>query len=195
MIAAQTTNLTLQSLAVDFFQKSAGSWNSQRRYYTLGKDVEPQEVESILNISFLEQGTPELIELAQSHELEDLSSLVCGTKVTWESNYTNRPRQSLHSGKAQDRAVSLNRKPVTGSTVFGIKGNVLYRDRGFATPKPIIAICSFANSETMSLRTEYNANVFEEEIKLVGSKYRTRQTVISRAGEEITIGQYLETRI
>ncbi|MEO0015275.1 MAG: hypothetical protein RLZZ535_3664 [Cyanobacteriota bacterium] len=178
MMSAETTNLTLQSLAIDFFHKSAGSWNSQRRYYTLNKDVEPQEVESILNISFLSQGATELIELAQSHQLEDLSALVCGTKVSWESSYTNQ-----------------NRKPVTGSTVFGIKGNVLYRDRGFATPKPVIAICSFPNAETMNLRTEYNANVFEEEIKLVGNKYRTRQTVISRAGEEITIGQYLEKRI
>jgi CpeS-like protein len=178
MMSAETTNLTLQSLAVDFFHKSAGSWNSQRRYYTLNKDVEPQEVESILNISFLSQGATELTELAQSHQLEDLSALVCGTKVTWKSSYTNQ-----------------NRKPVIGSTVFGIKGNVLYRDRGFATPKPVIAICSFPNAETMNLRTEYNANVFEEEIKLVGNKYRTRQTVISRAGEEITIGQYLEKRI
>ncbi|PSN17731.1 phycobiliprotein lyase, partial [filamentous cyanobacterium CCP5] len=36
---------------------------------------------------------------------------------------------------------------------------------------------------------------FEEEIRLVGDRYRTRQTIISRAGEEIMIGQYLETRI
>ena len=178
MTSAETTNLTLQSLAVDFFHKSAGSWNSQRRYYTLNKDIDPQEVESTLNISFLPQGTAELIELAKAHQLQDLSALVCGTKVTWSSNYTNQ-----------------NRKPVIGSTVFGVKGNVLYRDRGFATPNPVIAICSFPNAETMSLRTEYNANVFEEEIKLVGSKYRTRQTIISRAGEEITIGQYLEKRI
>ena len=178
MISAEANNTTLQSLAIDFFRRSAGSWNSQRRYYTLNKDVEPQEVESLLNISFLEQGTPELIELARSHQLKDSKAIVCGTTVTWSSNYTNQ-----------------NRKPVTGSTVFGIQGNILYRDRGFATPKPIIAICSFANSDTMSLHTEYNANVFEEEIKLVGSKYRTRQTIISRAGEEITIGQYLETRI
>lgn len=178
MVYAKTKNIALQSLAVDFFRKSAGSWNSHRRYYSLNKDVEPQEVESLLNISFLDQGASELVELAQSHELEDLSALVCGTKVTWESNYTNE-----------------NRKPVTGSTVFGIKGNILYRDRGFATPKPIIAVCSFTNPDTMSLRTEYNSNVFEEEIKLVGSKYRTRQTIISRAGQEITIGQYLEKRV
>ena len=178
MVLAQTTNIALQSLVVDFFRKSEGSWNSQRRYYSLNKDVEPQEVESKLNISFLPQGAAELVELAQSHELEDLEALICGTKVTWESNYTNQ-----------------NRKPVTGSTVFGIKGNILYRDRGFATPKPITAVYSFTNSDTMSLRTEYNSNVFEEEIKLVSNKYRTRQTIISRAGEEITIGQYLEKRI
>ena len=61
MMSAETTNLTLQSLAIDFFQKSAGSWNSQRRYYTLNKDVEPQEVESVLKISFLSQGAAELI--------------------------------------------------------------------------------------------------------------------------------------
>jgi hypothetical protein len=178
MMSAETTNLALESLAVDFFQRSAGSWNSKRRYYTLNEDVEPQEVESSLKVSFLPQSAPELIELAQRHQLEDLATLVCGTKVTWSSNYTKQ-----------------NRKPVIGSTVFGIKGNILYRDRGFATPKPVTAICSFINAETMNLRTEYNANVFEEEIKLIGSKYRTRQTIISRAGEEITIGQYLEQRL
>ena len=178
MIAGSATNIILQSLAIDFFRNSAGSWNSQRRYYTLNQNVEPQEVQSLLTISFVEQGAPELIELAKSHELEDLESIVCGTKVSWQSNYTNQ-----------------NRKPVNGSTIFGIQGNILYRDRGFATPKPVIAICSFPNVSTMALRTEYNANVFEEEIKLVGSKYRTRQTIISRAGQEITIGQYLEKRL
>ena len=178
MVLAQTTNTFLQSLITDFFRKTEGEWISQRRYYSLNKDVEPQEVESKLNILFLPQGSSELISLAQKHELKELDSLICGTKVTWESSYTNQ-----------------NRKPVLGSTVFGIKGNILYRDRGFATPKPVTATYSFTNPDTMSLRTEYNSNVFEEEIKLVGSKYRTRQTIISRAGEEITIGQYLETRI
>lgn len=178
MVMAQETNIALQSLIVDFFRKSEGNWHSQRRYYSLNKNVEPQEVESKLSISFLSQGSVELVELAKSHQLENLEALVCGTKVTWESNYTNQ-----------------NRKSVVGSTVFGIKGKILYRDRGFATPKPVTAVYSFTNPDTMSLRTEYNSNVFEEEIKLVGSKYRTRQTIISRAGEEITIGQYLETRV
>jgi CpeS-like protein len=47
----------------------------------------------------------------------------------------------------------------------------------------------------MRLRTEYSGSVFEEEIKLIGSDYRTRQTIISRAGEEQMIGQYFEKRM
>lgn len=53
----------------------------------------------------------------------------------------------------------------------------------------------FPNAETLCLRTEYNGSVFEEEIKHIGQQYRTRQSIISRAGEQIMIGQYLEKRI
>lgn len=172
------TNATLESLVVDFFKRSQGQWKSQRRYYMLNQETEPQEVESLLEISFLERGTPELRDLANLHQLEDQDAILCGTKVTWNSSYTNR-----------------NRKANQGSTSFGIIGNKLYRDRGFATTKPVLAICSFTNPEILCLRTEYNSSVFEEEIRLIGNSYRTRQTIISRAGEEITIGQYLETRL
>jgi hypothetical protein len=169
---------TLESLAVEFFQQSTGKWKSQRRYYTLNQETEPQEVESSLNITFLPQNAPELQELTQLHQLEAIDYLVCGTKVSWESNYTGKIR-----------------KPSTGSTVFGIRGNIMYRDRGFATSEPIIATFSFTNPQTLCLRTEYGGSLFEEEIKLIGDNYRTRQTIISRAGQELMIGQYLEKRV
>ncbi|NET90415.1 MAG: phycobiliprotein lyase [Kamptonema sp. SIO1D9] len=167
---------TLESLAVKFFQESAGNWNSQRRYYTL-KNGETQEVESFITVSFLEPGSPELIKLAQLHEFDDQTTLVGGSQVTWESNYTGQ-----------------NRKPSVGSTIFGVKENILYRDRGFATKDPITAQFYFPNPKTMCLKTEYGGSVFEEELKLIGTQYRTRQTIISRAGQELTIGQYLEKR-
>jgi hypothetical protein len=178
MTSTPVTQVSVEALAVEFFQQSVGKWKSQRRYYTLKQDVEPQEVVSDITIRFLDRGSPELIELAQRHKLEDKTALVCGTEVKWESNYTGTVR-----------------KPSTGSTVFGIKDNILYRDRGFATPDPVIAVYSFINSKTLCLRTEYGGSAFEEEIKLIGSNYRTRQTIISRAGQELTIGQYLEKRI
>lgn len=170
--------LSIELLANEFFEQSAGRWKSQRRYYTLKQDVEPQEVVSDLTIRFLEQGSPELVKLAQLHQLEDKSALLSGTEVTWESNYTGK-----------------SRKPSVGSTIIGVKENILYRDRGFATTEPVIATYSFSNPKTLCLRTEYGGSVFEEEIKLIGDNYRTRQTIISRAGQELTIGQYLEKRL
>jgi CpeS-like protein len=167
---------TEEILVAKFFHASAGEWSSERRYYTL-PDGATQEVVSKIVIRFLEAGCPELQTLAQMHGLDALA-LTCGSEIQWDS-------QDSVTGK----------KASTGSTLFGALGNILYRDRGFATPKPITAIYHFPHPDTMCLKTEYQGSVFEEEIKLVGEKYRTRQTIISRAGEQVTIGQYLEKRI
>ena len=173
----QDIQLSTQSLTVEFFQQSEGDWNSQRRYYTLNKDIEPQEVVSSITIRFLEPRSTQLLELARLHKLDSQIFLSGGSEVIWESNYTGNIR-----------------KPSKGSTVFGVLGDTLYRDRGFATSEPITARVFFPNPKTMCLRTEYGGSVFEEELKLIGDNYRTRQTIISRAGQEIMIGQYLEKR-
>jgi hypothetical protein len=133
---------------------------------------------SLITIRFLEQGCAELQELARLHQLSDPNILTCGASVSWES----RDSVSQH-------------KQSKGSTVFGVLGAILYRDRGFATTKPVTAEYYFLEPQTLCLRTEYKGSVFEEQLKLIGDKYRTRQTIISRAGEQQMIGQYLEKRI
>jgi hypothetical protein len=167
---------TEELLVAKFFHTSAGNWLSERRYYTL-PDGATQEVVSEIEIRFLAAGCPQLQTLAQLHGLDALA-LTCGSEIHWDS------KDSVTGKKASK-----------GSTLFGALGNILYRDRGFATPKPVTAIYHFPHPDTMCLKTEYQGSVFEEEIKLVGEKYRTRQTIISRAGEQVTIGQYLEKRI
>lgn len=168
---------TSASLVEAYFQQSEGEWRSQRRYYTL-KEGETQEVMSDLTVQFLPQGSELLIQLAQMHELEDELALTSGALTTWKSNY-----------------LGPSPKTLTGSTIFGVLGSELYRDRGFSTTKPIKAEFYLRDSKTMCLKTEYSGNCFEEEVKLIGTQYRTRQTIISRLGEEQMIGQYLETRI
>ncbi len=165
----------LETLAIAFFQHSEGDWQSRRRYYTLSSD-ETQEVISDITVQFLSQGHEELVTLGARHELS--VPMIFGAKVTWNSTY-----------------LSPSRKPSVGSTVFGIRGSTMYRDRGFATPKPVTASYRFKDNRTMTLRTEYGGSSFEEELRLVGDNYRTRQTIICRAGEEIMIGQYLEKRV
>ncbi|WP_341526455.1 phycobiliprotein lyase [Nostoc sp. UHCC 0302] len=166
-----------ESQLAEFFQESAGKWRSERRYYTLPQG-ETKQIESIITIRFLQQGCSELQQLAQMHDLPTSVSLLCGAEVIWQST-----------------DVLKDRKESQGSTLFGALGNILYRDRGFATSKPVTAKYYFSNPKTLCLRTEYNGSVFEEELKLIGSRYRTRQTIISRAGEQLMIGQYLEKRI
>jgi hypothetical protein len=174
--SVDTARILAVPLVTAFFRDTAGEWRSERRYYTL-KSGETQEVVSQIRIEFLEQDAPQLLQLAELHDLDARTPLICGTTVAWESNY-----------------VGTGKKPVIGSTVFGVRGTTLFRDRGFATPKPVTAQYFFRDNRTMCLKTEYNNSSFEEELKLIGQRYRTRQTVISRAGEEIMIGQYLETR-
>lgn len=164
------------SLIADFFQQSAGRWKSERRYYTL-PDGETKEVVSIITVRFLEQSSPELTHLAELHGI-DAALLSCGAEVLWDSH-------DSATGKPQS----------AGSTLFGASGATLYRDRGFATTKPISATFHFSHPTTLCLRTDYKGSVFEEELKLIGRNYRTRQTIISRAGEQMMIGQYLEKRL
>ncbi len=174
----QQTLEAVELKVIEYFQRSEGQWHSERRYYTL-PEGDTQEIVTHITIKFLEQGSPELIELAQLHKLNNPETvMICGSHVSWLS---------------QDSV--LGKKQSQGSTVFGVKGSSLYRDRGFATSNPIIAEYYLSDSNTLCLRTEYNGSVFEEEIKQIGHKYRTRQTIISRAGEQKMIGQYLEKRI
>lgn len=176
-LAVPFTQTAETPLIVSFFQRSVGQWHSERRYYTL-PDGDTKEMVSHITVEFLEAGCSELQHLAELHELDDAAIMLCGTRVSWES------RESV-SG----------RKKSKGSTLFGASDQILYRDRGFATPKPVYAIYHFTNPDTLCLRTEYNDSSFEEELKLVGEQYRTRQTIISRAGEQQMIGQYLEKRV
>lgn len=173
----QNAQTTEESLIAAFFQKSVGNWRSERRYYTL-PDGKTKEVTSLITIRFLERGCDELLQLQQLHELPDAISLTCGASVSWKSS-------DCMTGKKQSE----------DSTVFGALGNTLYRDRGFATSKPVTAEFYFSTPQTLCLRTEYQGSVFEEELKLIGENYRTRQTIISRAGEQKMIGQYLEKRL
>jgi hypothetical protein len=173
----QISQTTEESLIAAFFRKSVGNWHSERRYYTL-PDGETKELVSLITVRFLEQGCDELLELQRLHELPEGLSLTCGSYVSWNSSNSVTGRQESE-----------------GSTVFGALGDILFRDRGFATTKPVTAKYYFSNPQTLCLRTEYKGSVFEEEVKLIGEHYRTRQSIISRAGEQKMIGQYLEKRL
>jgi hypothetical protein len=169
--------LAVESQVADFLRRSEGDWRSERRYYTL-PECKAQEMVSLMHIRFLSRGDAQLVELAELHGLEDPSAIVCGAQVTWQTS-----------------AVATGREQSTGSTLFGVRGEHLLRDGGFAVRGPVLADYAMRDADTLYLRTEFGGSVFEEELKLVGERYRTRQTIISRAGQQQLIGQYLEHRL
>jgi hypothetical protein len=173
----RTSSLTEStSLIADFFQRSTGNWRSERRYYTLPKGNIMESI-SLISVKYLPQGCDELKYLAQLHNLPDHLSLLSGSEVVWNTT-------ELHTGKQLSE----------GTTIFGVTENEMFRDRGYATLQPVIATYRLPNTDTLQLRTEYNGSIFEEEIRLVGTQYRTRQTIVTKAGEQQLVGQYLETR-
>lgn len=169
---------TSQTAIAQFLHQSAGHWHSQRRYYTLNSSNDPiLEATSTIEVIFLSGDRPELIALQQLHRLNPAIPFDCGAKIIWTSTYTN-----------------VERKPLEGSTIFGIRNNLMYRDRGFSTSQPVVAKFELPQPNVMRLYTTYDGSSFEEEIKLIGTKHRTRQTIITKYGQEVMIGQYLETR-
>lgn len=74
--------------------------------------------------------------------------------------------------------------------VYELGATLFYSGR--TPPGRICAPLALETGRDASSRTSF---VFEEEIKQIGCNYRTRQTIVSRAGEQLMIGQYLEKRI
>jgi glycosyltransferase involved in cell wall biosynthesis len=66
---------------------------------------------------------------------------------------------------------------------------------GVIVGSPVVAYKYRRHSSNQTVKLTNSNKRFEEEIKLIGQQYRTRQTIISRAGQELMIGQYLEKRV
>ncbi|MBD2383882.1 phycobiliprotein lyase [Cylindrospermum sp. FACHB-282] len=160
-----------------FLQESEGKWYSERRYYAL-PNGKIKDVKKIVSMRFLEQGSAELIDLAKLHELPEEATIRCGSYVEW-SNI------DLDTGDEGSKRW----------TVLGTLGTTMYFGRNFPVPRLVIAQYYFRDPKTIYLWTEENGSLFEEELKLIGKNYRTRQTVISRAGHQQMIAQYMEKLI
>jgi hypothetical protein len=78
MSLSSITNVSKESLAREFLRQSQGKWQSQRRYYTLKQENEPEEVISLLTVQFLESEAPELIKLAELHQLDAGEEIMIG---------------------------------------------------------------------------------------------------------------------
>ncbi|KKJ01548.1 phycobiliprotein lyase [Prochlorothrix hollandica] len=205
LASAPVLHSPLEQETTQFFRDCVGRWHSKRRYHTLKSGL-TQDVICTMEIEFLEAQSSDLLHLAHRHNLRPDQAFVAGVRISWESQYVDdvsgSPQatpspQSDPSPPSVDASASLQKghgKTSGGSSIFGVRGNFLYRDRGFATPDPVVSGYSLSD-RTLLIATAYDGSSFSEECKLIGSHYRTRQTIISRNNTEQVIGQYVETRL
>lgn len=176
----------LEQKAAEFFQASVGTWHSQRRYHTLSSGA-TQDAVCTIQVLWLDPHGSELLQLAHCHgfhpEQDPSQAFVAGVQISWESHY-------LVDGVKQPNP----HRNMKGSSCFGILGDRLYRDRGFATTDPVTSRYSFPQDRTLLTETAYDGSSFVEECKLISPRHRTRQTLICRQGVPQVVAQYVETR-
>ncbi|HLO84613.1 MAG TPA: phycobiliprotein lyase [Nostocaceae cyanobacterium] len=174
---SQLTTQDAANLIKDFLKASDGKWCSERRYYAL-PNGKIRDIKKTVSMKFLDEGCTELIDLAQLHQLDQTACMECGSYVEWNG-------VDLETGEEGTKRW----------TVLGTIGDTMYFGRNFPVPRLVIAKFYFRDPQTIYLWTEENGSLFEEELKFIGKQYRTRQTVISRAGQQQMIAQYLEKLI
>ncbi|MEO0455665.1 MAG: phycobiliprotein lyase, partial [Cyanobacteria bacterium P01_A01_bin.114] len=80
---------------VNFFEKLAGKWFSQRTTHNLVSQ-QSQAGKSDLEVEFLESADTDIAKLCQSFAI-DPGSALCGLKVTQKSTIEGNPKQQLGS--------------------------------------------------------------------------------------------------
>jgi CpeS-like protein len=170
--------------AMQFFEKSAGKWISQRTTHHL--PFRRAELgSSAIEVSTLGADDPRVMEICQMHEI-DPSLAAGGAFVQWNG--------SMQWDKEDDENHA-------GSTVFAIvpdaenpqKGKML-RERGYAEIMPVAGEYVMDDEDGLVLITEYETMSSIERFWFSGSNVRMRTSTVKRFGGFSTATFCTETR-
>ncbi|NET46538.1 phycobiliprotein lyase [Okeania sp. SIO2B3] len=157
--------------AMEFFQKSAGKWRSQRTTHHLAFRQAEMGSSDIQVIS-LGPGDPKVVEICKMHEI-DPSLAAGGAFVTWDGSMAWDKDDENHKG----------------STVFAIvpdpdnprKGRML-RERGYAEIVPVVGRFEMDDEDGLNLITEYETMSSIERFWFANPNLRMRTSAVKRFG-------------
>jgi hypothetical protein len=174
--------------ALEFFQKSAGKWRSQRTTHHLAFR-RAEKGGSEIYVNPLNADDPKVIEICQMHEVEP-SQAIGGAYVKWDGTM------------AWDKEDDENHK---GETVFalvpddqaGRKGKLL-RERGYAEIVPVIGRYEIDDENALVLITDYSSMSSYERFWFPAPNVRMRTSSVKQFGgftqatfctEELMVGE------
>jgi hypothetical protein len=170
---------------VDFFERSAGQWQSQRTTHHLA--FRRAEVgDSAISVIALAATDPEVQELCQFHEV-DPSLAVCGSRVTWQGTMGwDRDSEGGHEGKTVFAIVPDADDPRRGR---------LLRERGYAEIVPVVGRYALDAEGGLNLITEYETMSSIERFWFVNPNLRLRTSTVKRFGGFSTASFCSEARL
>lgn len=170
---------------VDFFERSAGRWRSQRTTHHLA--FRRAEVgDSEISVIALAASDPDVQALCRFHEV-DPQLAVCGSRVTWQGTMGwDRDNEGGHEGK----------------TVFAIvpdpdnlsQGRLL-RERGYAEIVPVVGRYHLDAEGGLNLTTEYETMSSVERFWFATPQLRLRTSTVKRFGGFSTASFCSEARL
>jgi CpeS-like protein len=157
---------------VEFFERSAGRWRSQRTTHHLA--FRRAEVgDSEIAVVFLTAADPEVEALCRFHEV-DPKLAVGGSRVTWQGTMSwDRDTEGGHEGKTVFAIVPDPDNPRQGR---------LLRELGYAEIVPVVGRFHMDEADGLILTTEYETMSSIERFWFVNPQLRLRTSTVKRFG-------------
>ena len=170
---------------VDFFERSAGRWRSQRTTHHLA--FRRAEVgDSEISVFALAASDPDVQELCRFHEV-DPQLAVCGSRVTWQGTMGwDRDSEGGHEGKTVFAIVPDQDNPLCGR---------LLRERGYAEIVPVVGRYHLDAEGGLNLTTEYETMSSIERFWFETPELRLRTSTVKRFGGFSTASFCSEARL
>jgi CpeS-like protein len=170
---------------VDFFERSAGRWRSQRTTHHLA--FRRAEVgDSEISVISLAASDPEVQELCKLHEI-DPALAVCGSRVTWQGTMSwDRDTEGGHEGKTVFAIVPDRDNPRQGR---------LLREKGYAEIVPVVGLYQLDEEGGLVLTTDYETMSSIERFWFVSPQLRLRTSTVKRFGGFSTASFCSEARL
>ncbi len=170
---------------VDFFERSAGRWRSQRTTHHLA--FRRAEVgDSEISVIALAASDPEVQELCQLHNI-DPALAVCGSRVTWQGTMSwDRDTEGGHEGKTVFAIVPDQDNPRQGR---------LLREKGYAEIVPVVGLYQLDEEGGLVLTTDYETMSSIERFWFVSPQLRLRTSTVKRFGGFSTASFCSEARL
>lgn len=151
---------------MEFFQKSAGTWFTQRTVHHFEAVTADQSGESNISIEVLTADHPQVQAVCQQQSI-DPAKARGGASFGWQDN---QDRNDLDP----DRAAVLVDIPDDAS----LQSGKLLRNQGYVEKIPVISRYWFGRDGILTIDTDYDSNQGQERCWFINSDFRVRVSTV-----------------